>query len=147
METRRLPYVRRRLELQVVLDELSHLFAADRLPAIPRDLLPPARIGYGAVVNRPLTLQGFLIVLVTSLFVAMVPLGYAWTALTSHLDDVDYRIKRIHTKLDQIGACQLVRGHALANKDRIDSADARLTEMESLLRECATKLTNVSSPN
>jgi len=72
--------------------------------------------------------------------VGAIPVGYMWTSVTTRLDNVDYRIKTLSARVDRMEVCQVVEDHALANKDRIEFADERLSEMDTLLKQCAERL-------
>lgn len=71
---------------------------------------------------------------------ASIVLGYTWTTVTARLENVESKVQGLSAKMDQLQLCQQAKGHALVNKDRIEQATERVSELESLLSDCAEKL-------
>lgn len=91
-------------------------------------------------MDSPLTLKTFMLTLLACVFVAMVPVGYAWTTVTSDLENLNYRIKTIKTQIGQIQECEQAKSIIAANKDRIHRADERISELQTVVDACSAAL-------
>lgn len=91
-------------------------------------------------MDSPLTLKTFTLALLACVIVAMIPVGYAWTTVTSDLENINYRIETTKTQIGHLQECEQAKSIIGANKDRIQRADERISELQTVVDSCTAAL-------
>ena len=96
-------------------------------------------------MDRPLTLGKFLLTLLLIGLLAFMGVGYVYTKSISQIEDLETKTRRVEQAVDNFEICQRANANASTNTERIEQAETRVDEMETILKACATKLERAES--